>query len=454
MEVQDTVPLVSAMLRSRVEEGETSETEAEVVTSSLKTLSKSQLRAYAKFGELVRAGKVTEEEQEQVANLLISATLVTGQDRKAPRIPSFDQIEAILEPGKLESLERAYRNSFDADGKFDPSRPGAMGEWIQGSLKYKISPEVAGLAYDMLSEKARQALNGQGSPPPGRAFGGYDENGNPVFVKGSNRSRGVFLAQRFMEQGGLSPYTGRRINIFNAEPEHMVASAHVSARAGSADQPLNLMWADPTENNSKGGTIAKDDFGLWRKQLLAIQREGREKYQTKYDKAVARSLSSKGKAATAPTDLGRALSEASMEERVASLSALLKAYGPGNSKYLIRAAGFESEAWNKQIPGTGRPSRVPMDAPFLKISIGGKQLKPSEAVLLTLATLEPSQRQDFTRAVDTLRKKRQMSEEEANTYTGTNDPRYIKRMEELAADFQSGISYLVSQFSPDLSNYL
>lgn len=447
--VSEAVRSVSKVLSSRLEEGSITEGEAEQVISELKGLSKAQLKAYSEFKSLMESGKVSESEKEQVANLIISTIQVTGQDKKAVRLLSFEEIEAVLKPGKLESLQKAYDNSFSPDGKFDPSRPNAMGDFIQKSLTNSISDEVASIAYRMLSSEARRKLDGMGSPPEGRTYGGDDENGNPIFVKGPNSTRGIFMAKRFMEQGGIDPYTGKRINILSSEAEHMVASSHVKAKAGSADQPRNLLWAAPTGNNSKAG--AGDDFSAWGEVLRDIQKGGRDKYmQGEYGKALARSEKSKGAKAAAPTELGRALSLQSPQERIEALRELIKAYKGDEVRYLLRAVGMQSGQWESRRPHTGRPNRVILDN-NASLKLGGKTVKPSEAVLIAASTLGPDRRRDFLSKVDALRMARQMGKQEVDTFDSTSDPRYIKRKKELDEQFESSLASLVQSFVPDLS---
>lgn len=447
--MSEGVRSLSKVLSDRLDRGEISGEEAEQVISELKGLSKSQLEAYAKFKSLVESGKVSEAEKEQVANLILSTIMVTGQDKKAVRLMSFDDVEAVLKPGKLESLQKAYDNSFSPDGKFDPSRPGAMGDYIQKSLIYSISDEVAGVAYRMLSSEARRKLDGMGSPPEGRTYGGDDENGNPIFVKGPNSTRGVFMAKRFMEQGGIDPYTGKRINILSSEAEHMVASSHVSSKSGSADQPRNLLWADPTGNNSKAG--AGDDFTSWGEALRKIQRGGREKYlQGEYGKALARSEKSKGAKAAAPTELAKALSLQSPRERVEALRQLIKIYKGDEVRYLLRAVGMQSGQWESRRPHTGRPNRVILDN-NASLSIKGKTVKPSEAILIAASTLDPTQRAIFLNKVDALRMARQMGKQEVDTFESTSDPRYIRRKKELDEQFESNLTSLLQSVLPDLS---
>lgn len=448
-QISEGLTSVSKMLSVRVDEGSLTDQEAEEVVSQIKGLSGSQLKAYSEFNSLVKSGEVTDAEKEQVANLIVSTLLVRGQDKKAVRLMSFDEIESVLKPGRLESLENAYNESFTPDGKFDPSLKGAMGDLVQSRLVVPVSDRVANVAYNMLPSTARSKLDRMGKPPEGRTYGGDDSEGNPIFVEGGNKVRGVFLTKRFMEQGGLDPYTGKRIDILSSEVEHMVASSHVKAGVGSADQPRNLLWAAPNGNNSKASS--GDSFLEWGRALREIQKGGREKYnKEKYEPALEKVKASKGRKEAAPTELAKAFSLQSPQERKAALRQLMKAYGGEEVRYLLRAVGMKSGEWDVQIPQKGRPNRVVLDNGATLV-FNGKKYKPSEAVLLTSSYLNPEQRKVFLERVDALRVARQIDKNEVNNFESTKDPGYVELRRKLDRDFERNMESLIRETVSDSS---
>lgn len=449
--ISEAVRSVSKVLSNRLERGEISEEESEKVIKSLKDLEPSQIKAFDSFKRMVESGKVTEAEKEAVANLIVSSISVPGQDRKAVRLMPYDDIEAVLKPGRLEALEKAYTNSFGPDGKFDPSRPGAMGSLIDKHLINTISDEVAEVAYMMLPSKARGALNKAGSPPVGGAYGGTDEKGNPIFVEGPNRNRGVFMAKRFMEQGGIDPYTGKRIDIFNAEPEHMVANAHAERGkgGGGADQPRNLLWSSPQTNNQKAGS--DDDFVKWGQTLKTYQSLGRDGYNEKYyNPALQSSEASKGKKAAAPTELAKALASTSLGERVESLRRLAAAYGE-EVRYLIRASGVEWQYSKRDLDyrKKSRPGKMDEGVPPV---IKGKT-KPSTAILIALAAVDPNRRDQLLKELDRLRKARVLTDSEAQSVMGDAGARNALQTQK-SVEYGQNLGSLLESFVPNIASLL
>jgi hypothetical protein len=408
--------------------------------------SSDRVEAYRKFGEMLKDGKITDDEKDFVARLLISTTLTPGQDRNAARVLSYDEINSILAPGKLEGLDKAYHASF-VNGKFDPSAPGAMGEYIQKNiLKHKISDEVAETAYYMLPSKVRSAIDRAGAV--NQMFAGYDQNGNPIYSSTPTRERGVFLTKRWGEQGGLDPYTGKPIDIRNAEPEHMVAFKHAQAKGGGGgDQPSNLTWSAAQPNNNKAG--AKDDFLNWKSNLEANKNMGREKYdETVYKPATANAEAVKGKKGSAPTDLEAAISAATPQQRTNAIKALLMTYG-GDFRYLLRAAnvGWQHQDRDLDHRKGGKPAFMDMDLPKLSAKI---PVKPSTAVMIALAAVDPSKRTSLIQGIEDLRKNRIFTDPEAESVRGNNDAR-LSLKKQKSQEYGQKLEKLLEQYVPDLN---
>jgi hypothetical protein len=405
-----------------------------------------RVEAFRKFGQMVKDGNITDDEKDFVARLLISTTLTPGQDRNAARVLSYDEINSILTPGKLEGLNKAYQASF-VNGKFDPSAPGAMGDYIQKNvLKYKISDEVAETAYYMLPSKVRSAIDRAGAV--NQMFAGYDQNGNPVYTSTPTRERGIFLTKRWGEQGGLDPYTGKPIDIRNAEPEHMVAFKHAQAKGGGGgDQPNNLTWSAAQPNNNKAG--AKDDFLNWKANLEANKNMGKERYdETVYKPALASSESVKGKKGTAPTDLEAAISAATPQQRTNAIKALLMTYG-ADFRYLLRAAnvGWQHQDRDLDHRKGGKPAFMDMDLPKLSAKI---PVKPSTAVMVALAAVDPSKRNSLLQGIEDLRKNRIFTDSEAESVRGDNNAR-LSLKKQKSQEYGANLEKLLEQYVPDLN---
>jgi hypothetical protein len=406
-----------------------------------------RVKAFREFGEMLKGGEVTEDEKDFVAKLILSTTLVPGQDRNAARVLSYDQIDSILKQGDLKGMEAAYKASF-VDGKFDPSAPGAMGQQIDKLLTHKISDKVAELGYSMLDSKVRAAIDKAGSV--NQMFAGYDEKGNVIYSGTPTRERGIFLVKRWGEQGGLDPYDRSPIDIRNAEPEHMVAYKHAQAKGGGGgDQPDNLMWASSRTNNNKAG--AGDNFTEWRESLESSKAKGKEEYNSKiYNPALAEAQSAKGKKANAPSDLKLALDAATTQQRANTMKALLLTYG-AESRYLLRAAGVGWQHQDRDLDHRqgGKPAFMDMDIPKLP----GLNVKPSVAVMVALSAVEPGKRKSLLDAIENLRKTRIFSDGEAESVRGDNEAR-LKLKKQKSAEYADDLAETLESYVPSLSTLL
>lgn len=407
-----------------------------------------RVKAFREFGEMIREGKTTDAEKDFVARLLLSTTLTPGQDRNAARVLSYDEIDAITKGNKLKALEDAYNASF-VKGRFDPSAPGGMGEYIQKNvLQHQISDAVAEKAYYMLPSKVRSAIDKAGAV--NQMFAGYDKDGNPIYSSTPTRERGIFLVKRWGEQGGLDPYTGKPIDIRNAEPEHMVAYKHAQSKGGGGgDQPSNLTWSASQPNNNKAG--AGDDFAKWREVLESNKALGKDKYNTEiYNPAAEKASAVKGRKATAPTDLEAALAASTAQQRVNTVKALMMTYG-ADFRYLMRAAGVGWQHQDRDLDhrAGGKPAFMDMDIPKLP----GYKVKPSVAVMAALAAVEPSKRSALLGDIEQLRKSRIFSDEEAQSVRGDNDARLeLKRKK--SAEYADQLTKTLQQHVPSLGEVL
>ena len=439
---------LSKVLSEQVSEDRISEEQAEEVVSKIKSTEDSQLKAFDLFKKLVDSGKASETEMDSVAKLLISTTLTPGQDRNAPRVMSFEDIEAVLKPGKLEQLEQAYQNSFSSKGKFDPSQKGGMGDLISSNyLVNKVSDEVATTAYYMLPSKVRSAID-KGGAVKGESvmFAGNDNDGNPTFSDKPTRERGVFLVKRWMEQGGLDPYTGKPIDIRNAEPEHMVAFAHALAKGGGGDQPRNLLWSASQPNNQKAGS--GDNFMEWKERLQEFKKMGREAYEREvYNPAANKAEEARGKKGSDSTDIAKALSSQTSEERVSGVKGLIQSYGD-KVRYLVRAAevGWQHQDRDLDHRMGGKPAFMNNGVPKLP----GTNVKPSTAVLVALAAIDPSKKEALKEGLEDLRKARILTDSEAQSVRGDNNAR-LKLQTQKSSEYGENLAELLNNFVPNLN---
>jgi len=435
--------------------GKTAEEVEQALVESYAGLDQTQRKSFAEFGKLVREGKVTDAELEQVAELLTSVAINPKQaDRGAARVMSYDEIKSIHESGNLQKLDKAAKNSMKT-GVFDPNAPGGMAEYVEKSIKkVEISDKVAELAYGMLPPKARSAIDKAGSiSGEGQVYNGKDSNGKPIFGSSGNQSRGIMLTKRWMEQDGLDPFSGKFIDIRAGEPEHLFSWSKARDSGGKGDQPGNLAIAAPQTNNSKAAKGVDDDFGKWGKQVKEWYDMGPDKYKAEVVDPKVKAADAVGaKRAGAASEVEKAFAATTPRERVAMMLAASKAYG-NRVRYLTTAAGLESGQWGQNIPGARQPRRQEVDA-RASLNINGQKLKPSEGILIAAAALDPSERVKFMDKVDKLRIARSPSTQEIKSYDGKNDPAYVAKMRSLDRQFEQDLSNLIQNSVPSLGSLL
>ncbi len=445
---------VSKMLSKMVESGRIAEPEAERVVSELKTSAASaspksdQMQAFKRFSDGVKNGTISESDKEGVAKLLISTIMTPGQDRNAARVMSYDEIQAALKPGRLEGFEKAYQGSFTKDGKFDPSQKGGMGEFMQKNfLTRQVSDEAAQAAYYMLPSKVRSAIDKAGAVK--QMYAGEDEKGNVKFSPTPTRERGIFLTKRWMEQNGLDPYTGKPIDIRNAEPEHLVAFAHAGKKGGGGDQPKNLMWAASQPNNQKAG--AGDNFMAWKSTLEKYRDMGKDEYNNKvYNPAAQKAEAAKGRKGSAGSDIEKALAATSPQERAQAVKTLLASYG-NEFRYLLRAAnvGWQHQDRDLDHRQGGKPAFMNNGVPKLP----GYKVKPSTAVMMALAFVDPGKRTALLNGLEDLRKARILTDAEAQSVRGNNAAR-LNLQGQKSTEYGKNLATLLEKYVPNLGDIL
>jgi hypothetical protein len=445
----------SSHMISGLGKGKSAEEVEQLLVESYAGLDQTQRKAFTEFGKLVREGKVTDAELEQVAELITSVAITPKQaDRGAARVMSYDEIKSIHESGNLQKLEEAAKNSTK-NGVFDPDAPGGMAEYVEKNIKkVEVSDKVAELAYSMLPLKARNALNTAGSVSgEGQVYNGMDSDGKPVFGSEGNKARGIMLVKRWMEQDGLDPFSGKFIDIRAGEPEHLFSWSQARDNGGKGDQPGNLAIAAPQTNNSKAGKGVDDDFGKWATQVKSWYDMGPDRYQSEIvEPKMAKAAGAAAKKAGATSEVEKAFNATTPQERVGMMLAASKAYGD-RVRYLTIAAGLESGQWAQNIPGARKPRRQELDA-RAQLNIDGRKLKPSEGVLITAAALNPAERASFLREVDRLRLARTPSTQEIKSYSGKDDPAYVSKMEALDRQFEQDLTRLIESSVPSLGSLL
>jgi hypothetical protein len=439
---------LSKFLSGGVDKGELSE---ETAQEAIDRISDDKA-ALEKFGKLINSGKASESDLEGVSDFAVSVALAPGQNRNASRTMSYEELQSISDRG-LNHFEKAADKSIGEDGVFNPRLPGGMNDLVKSRfLVREISDEAAEAAYAMLPSTAKSAMNKAGAPAKGTAFAGYDENGEPIFGEPS-KVRGVFLVKRWMEQGGIDPYTGNRIDIRRAEPEHLFSFSEAKKTGVSGDQPENLLWADPKPNNLKVDLT----FPRFKEVVDKALAMGKEKYtRDVYEPAEAKSAKTMGAKASAQSDLGKALSAMTPKERAESIKKLLDTdYGEtGNSplvRYLFRAAKLD---WQFADRGegrsvAGRPSWVNKRIPQLP----SLKVKPSRAILVALAAVQEEKREELQAKLNSLVKERTL-DKKLEPFLKANPEERDAMKAQKDIEYAEGVERVVKEYVPDIESYL
>jgi hypothetical protein len=278
----------------------------------------------------------------------------------------------------------------------------------------------------------------------------YDEKGNVIYSNKPTAARGEMLVGKWMQMGGISPYTGLPIDIRNAEPEHLVANAHATATGKPGDHPANLLWEAAQPNNNKAG--AGDDFGAWKSRLEKWRALGKEAYdEQEYNPAKEKSEASKGRKETAQTDLEKAMKSVSPKEKAELIRNLHTAYGK-DMKYLMRLQGIENQHKDLNVEHRkgGAPGFMDDNIKFLP----GTRSKASAATLVAAAVVDPARRESMIKEINDLRKKvRQISPEEAESFRG-NETGRLERKKEKAQEYAQDLLHVIQKYVPNITSYL
>lgn len=301
----------------------------------------------------------------------------------------------------------------------------------------------------MLPAKTRAAIDKAGSVK--QMYAGVDAKGNVLSSSTASRERGIFLVKRWMEQGGLDPYSGKRVDIRKAEPEHLVAFMQAAAKGGGGDQPKNLLWAANNTNNQKAGS--GDNFKQWKEKLEGYKAMGRDEYNKKlYEPAQKKAEATAAKKEAVGNDIKKAMDAATPKERAGAMKALVATYG-SQVRYLLRESGINWQHSNKD-PEYRLGQRVAkMDDGLVKLPGFAGKVKPSQAVMMALSVVKPENKKDFVLGVEKLRKERQFTDAEAKTTLGNPDKRNAVIREKSAA-YGQNLTKLLNQYVPELGDYL
>lgn len=285
----------------------------------------------------------SEAQSDSIGKLYSSLMDVPNVNRTGVKLPPLDSVEYFMEQGGIDKYDKAYKNSF-ADGVFNAK---GTKDYINKEVKrVEVSDELATAVYDTLPEAVKTKLNGAGVPRTGY-WQGVDNDGNQIISsdKKGSRPRGEKLLKRYLEQGGIDPYTGKFVNLNEAELEHIVPEKKAGNRA---DQPDNWAWIDSGVNKWHSDM----DSTKWRANGNAKLKD-KDKYVRDRDKAIAKAKDLGGKIGNTDEYITKAFDESvtpkERQEYIKNVSQSMKS----KSKKLISGTGLPSSFPQYRIePGT------------------------------------------------------------------------------------------------------
>ena len=185
---------------------------------------------------------------------------------------------------------------------------------LTGGLR-KVSDREVDAMYDIMSPQMKKTML-----PSDVAARAKQDNPDPS-TDGLRRD----LTRRWLEQEGKDLYTGRKLNFYEAELEHIQPLSVAGPGHKGADNIKNFGWIDRNVNQIKGNRTMSDFLDTQVKPFSAAQQQAR------YDKSY-RAKAGKGELKkSAAADAKKVGTEAEH---------LIKKYGPGGVKYLSRELGY------------------------------------------------------------------------------------------------------------------
>lgn len=210
----------------------------------------------------------------------------------------------VEEQGLLVKNEKKLLEGFDDQSK------------LTGGLK-KVSDKEVDAMYDIMSPQMKKTM----LPSDVAARAKVD---NPNYSAEGMRKD---LTKRWMEQEGKDLYTGRKINFFEAELEHIQPLSVAGPGYKGADQIKNFGWIDRNVNQIKGNRTMSNFLDTQVKAYTPAQQQAR------YDKSYKAKAGKGELKKSAAADAKKVGDQAEF---------MIKKYGPGGVKYLARELGYSN----------------------------------------------------------------------------------------------------------------
>lgn len=399
------------------------------------------------LANMIANGEMTDDEIDAAVGLYGSILQVSKPDRTAFFMPSYDDIKGMTDSGMLDKYAEAYNKSFEGREEKNPdvNAPGGIAEFTREvAIRKDISDEAAKAVYESLPAKVKTKLNKAGDPRGGFWQGKFNEDGSPVIGGKATKTRGEVLLKRYLEQDGVDPYDGKKLNIMEAELEHIIPEN----RGGEqAEQPNNWMWIS-AKNNKWHDTMSGDEWKENAKNALS----DKEAYEKNYEKAKAASADKNKKVGKLGGQVKAVFDpELGVDEKVKMAEKISNDLGAKSYK-LVSEMGVKSSfeqprpdrATEKKIPH--RTSNVDTRQGVVQDVLGTKE-KPSTLVAKLLA--KKSNDPDFDevkKEFDTMMSERAVPKPEAVEIYNTKGPdAYKEALEAKDVEFAEKLKPLLEK---------
>lgn len=276
-------------------------------------------KRFAKFAEYVQSRRFTDAEFDSLSALIQSVLEKPNVDRTGNKMLTPEQAEQFFETNRFSKFKQAFEAST-ADRKAFDVQP--LEQYIASeAIRSQISTEFVDVLWPILPENTKNKFKSAGDPRFGFWTGEFDEKGWPVQSNNPTEQRGKDTLLRYLQQKGISPYTGLFVHLADAEGEHIVPEG-VLKKLG--DQFGNFIWISARENKWKGIANPMLMEANYRKNIAA----DKSAYQAKFDKAQAKDAKAKSSEKAGIAQLNKLDELASPEERRQLAQGVSEALGP------------------------------------------------------------------------------------------------------------------------------
>ncbi len=284
-------------------------------------------------------------------------------DRTGSKQVNLEDVEYFAN-NQLAKYKKAFEESFDNKGELTLT---GTKKYIDSQVKKaQISDKVVSAVWDTLPKNIQTKLKNAGDP-------------RTSAWQNKSTARGQMLLKRYMEQQGIDPYTGRFVDLNDAELEHIIPE---TVGGAGADHPNNWAWIRADINKWHGNKTATE----WETDTKAIM-SNQEKYQKKVEKSKADSADQKAKLANNDKALEEAYAvgtDAKTRQQYArQVAESLKT----KSKKLISASGLPEsyQQLRANLPGTKNRTQSIDNQSTEMVEILQSKQKPSSLLFQALA---------------------------------------------------------------------